>query len=145
MRRNKSGARQTLGSAALREQFLVENVFIRGRVSVTCSNEDRMIFGGIMPECEPLTLPRALIDVCGTTYFLQRRELGLLNLGGPASVDVDGQRFHIGECDALYIGAGAREMLFGSEDPEHPAKLYYVSATAHQSFVSANLSAPARA
>ncbi|WP_154561250.1 5-dehydro-4-deoxy-D-glucuronate isomerase [Paraburkholderia madseniana] len=125
---------KTLGSAALREQFLVENVFVRGRLSATYSNEDRMIFGGIMPEYEPLTLPRALSEACGTAYFLQRRELGLLNLGGPASVDVDGQRFDIGEYDALYVGAGAREVLFGSEDPEHPAKLYYVSATAHQSF-----------
>ncbi|NRO98724.1 5-dehydro-4-deoxy-D-glucuronate isomerase [Paraburkholderia sp. NMBU_R16] len=125
---------KTLGSAALRKQFLVENVFVRGTVSATYSNEDRMIFGGIMPESGPLTLPRALSEACGTAYFLQRRELGLLNLGGPAAVDVDGRRFEIGEYDALYVGAGAREVLFSSEDPGRPAKLYYVSATAHRSF-----------
>jgi len=125
---------KTLGTAALRQQYLVENVFLRGAVTATYSHEDRMIFGGIVPDSETLELPLALIGACGTTYFLERRELGLLNLGGSAWIDADGVRVDLDELDALYIGAGTRAICFGSRDPRHPAKLYYVSASAHQPF-----------
>ncbi|TKC88302.1 5-dehydro-4-deoxy-D-glucuronate isomerase [Trinickia terrae] len=125
---------KTLGTAALRQQYLVEQVFVPGTVTAAYAQEDRMVFGGIVPDGEALELPHALADACGTGFFLQRRELGLLNFGGPAWVDADGVRFDIGELDALYLGAGTRTARFVSRDPQRPAKLYYVSAAAHQPF-----------
>jgi 4-deoxy-L-threo-5-hexosulose-uronate ketol-isomerase len=114
----------------LREDFLIERVFAQGEISLTYSHYDRMIVGGAMPTTAALALqPYA---PTGTPFFLARRELGVINIGGAGSVTVDGERFDLPRLDALYVGLGAREVSFASADPSDPAKFYLTSAPAHR-------------
>ena len=126
-------ARQ-LDTQGLRREFLVEEIFSADRLTMTYSHIDRIVFGGIMPIQSPLAFSDALGKTFGVNYFLERRELGLINIGGPGVVVVDGTPFEIGNAEALYVGQGARELSFVSVDAAQPAKFYYNSAPAHVSF-----------
>ena len=126
-------ARQ-LDTQGLRREFLVEEIFSADRLTMTYSHIDRIVFGGIMPIQSPLAFSDALGKTFGVSYFLERRELGLINIGGPGVVVVDGIPFEIGNAEALYVGQGARELSFASVDSAQPAKFYYNSAPAHVSF-----------
>ena len=125
---------RTLDTAGLRREFLVEGLFIPDQIALTYSHVDRIIVGGAMPVHQSVTLDAGLARQIGAEYFLARRELGLINIGGPAEVQVDGERFALATREALYVGAGARELRFRSADPAHPAKLYLNSAPAHCSY-----------
>lgn len=122
---------RTLDTTGLRREFLVDGLFAPDRIALTYSHVDRIIVGGAMPVSRPVTLDASLAKQIGAEYFLARRELGLINIGGPARVQVDGQDFTLEPREALYVGAGARELNFRSVDPAHPAKLYLNSAPAH--------------
>ncbi len=123
-------ARQ-LDTAGLRREFLVEQVFVADQISMTYSHIDRIVFGGIEPVTQTLAFGDDLGKAYGVDFFLQRRELGLINIGGPAVIEVDGQRFDLNREEALYVGMGARDVRFSSVDSATPAKLYYNSAPAH--------------
>ena len=125
---------RTLDTAGLRREFLVEGLFVPEQISLTYSHVDRIIVGGAMPVSRSVTLDAGLARQIGADYFLARRELGLINIGGPAEVQVDGEDFSVATREALYIGAGARELHFRSTDPVYPAKLYLNSAPAHCSY-----------
>lgn len=114
----------------LRDDFLIERIFMPGEVALTYSHYDRMIVGGATPTTEPLTLQP--FAPTGTSFFLARRELGVINLGGAGHVTVDGERFDLPRQDALYVGLGAREVSFASIDAAEPAKFYLTSAPAHR-------------
>jgi 4-deoxy-L-threo-5-hexosulose-uronate ketol-isomerase len=122
---------RTLDTGGLRSEFLVDGLFIPDEISFTYSHADRIIVGGAMPVRQWVTLDTSLARQIGAEYFLARRELGLINIGGPAQVQVDGEPFALETREALYVGAGARELGFRSLDPAHPAKLYLNSAPAH--------------
>jgi len=122
---------KTLDTAALRRHFLIERVFAPGEITLTYSQIDRIIVGGICPTSNPLAFAPDLGKHTGTDYFLERRELGLINIGGDAVVTVDGTRHEVLAEEALYIGKGARAVQFASADPARPAKLYFNSAPAH--------------
>ena len=123
---------RTLDTEGLRREFLIPEVFRPGELTMTYSQIDRIVVGGIMPLDQPVGLPDGIGKTYGVDYFLQRREMGIINIGGPAKVCIDGVRNKLGPQEALYIGMGARELLFSSLDPGHPAKLYYNSAPAHR-------------
>ena len=125
---------RTLDTDGLRRQFLIEDVFQADALTLTYSQIDRIIVGGIMPVRQVLRFAPELGRHTGTDFFLQRRELGLINIGGPARVTVDGTAFDIGAQEALYVGQGARDLAFASVDPEQPAKLYFNSAPAHTAY-----------
>jgi len=125
---------RTLDTAGLRREFLVDGLFIPNEVSLTYSHVDRIIVGGAMPVSQSVAFDAEVARQIGAEYFLARRELGLINIGGPAQVQVDGERFALATREALYVGAGARELRFHSDDPNHPAKLYLNSAPAHCAF-----------
>ncbi|MDB5895060.1 MAG: 5-dehydro-4-deoxy-D-glucuronate isomerase, partial [Rhodoferax sp.] len=125
---------RTLDTAGLREQFLVEGIFSADAVTLTYSHIDRIIVGGVMPVSKAVTFAAELGRHTGTDFFLQRRELGLINIGGDAVVVVDGTRFEVSAREALYIGQGAREVEFLSVDAARPAKLYFNSAPAHTAY-----------
>ncbi len=125
---------RTLDTGGLRREFLVEGLFVPDEISFTYSHVDRIIVGGAMPVRQLLTLDAGVARQIGAEYFLARRELGLINIGGPAQVQVDGEQFALETREALYVGAGARELSFRSTDPDHPAKLYLNSAPAHCAF-----------
>lgn len=120
-------------TARLRQQYLIESVFVPGEVKLTYSHDDRLIIGGAMPVNEALTLEAP--DVLKTEYFLERREVGFMNIGGgEAVIDVEGERYTLGKLDTLYVGKGVRELKLASNDPSNPAKLYMTSATAHAKY-----------
>ena len=120
----------------LRREFLIENLYRPDQVAAVYSHVDRMVTLGCMPVKETVSIDKG-IDVWanfGTRYFLERREVGMFNIGGDGSVTVDGTVYEMGYKDCLYITMGAREVLFASRDSARPAKFYMVSAPAHCSY-----------
>ncbi len=122
---------KALDTAGLRRHFLVDNLFRPDEATLTYSQIDRIIVGGIQPVNRTVRFAPELGRHTGTDFFLQRRELGLVNIGGGALIEADGERYEVGPREALYIGQGARELSFASLDPAQPAKLYFNSAPAH--------------
>jgi 4-deoxy-L-threo-5-hexosulose-uronate ketol-isomerase len=125
---------RTLDTEGLRRNFLVERLFEPDAATLTYSQIDRIIVGGVMPVTRPVGFAPELGRHTGTDFFLERRELGLINIGGPARVTVDGQVFSIARREALYIGRGARAVEFASVDAATPAKLYFNCAPAHTAY-----------
>lgn len=120
-----------MGTDELRQNFLIETLFVSGRVCLTYTHYDRMIVGGIMPATTPLLL--APIKPTGTSAFLDRRELIAVNIGGPGSISADGQAFAVGTRDMVYLGMGLQTVAFASDHADNPAKYYVLSAPAHAS------------
>jgi len=119
-----------------RAEFLIENLFKADEVTAVYSHVDRMVTIGIMPVSEKVSIDKG-IDVWktfGTNYILERRELGMFNVGGAGKVSVDGKIYELGYKDCLYITMGAKEVLFSSDNADVPAKFYIVSAPAHTSY-----------
>ena len=117
----------------IRREFLIEKLFVPDAVTAVYSHVDRMVTVGILPVRRALPIDGG-IDVWasfGTHAFLERREAGLFNVGGPGRVTVDGTVYGMGYKDCLYIAMGAKDVAFASDDPENPAKFYLVSAPAH--------------
>jgi 4-deoxy-L-threo-5-hexosulose-uronate ketol-isomerase len=125
---------RSLDTEGLRRHFLVERIFVPGEITLTSRQIDRIIVGGIVPLDMPLVFAPDLGKHTGTSFFLERRELGLINIGGDAVVTVDGVHFDVKAEEALYIGKGAKDVRFASTDPARPAKLYFNSAPAHASY-----------
>lgn len=116
----------------LRSSFLMEKVMVADEINVTYSMYDRFIFGGAMPVAKTLALKT--IDPLKSKYFLERRELGVINVGGDGVVSVDGKDYTLRFKDALYVGRGHKNVTFRSADPSKPAKFYINSATAHKEY-----------
>ena len=120
----------------LRDEFLIENLYQPDQVVAAYSHVDRMVTLGCMPVSESVSIDKG-IDVWanfGTRYFLERREIGMFNIGGAGTVTVDGTVYELGYQDCLYITMGAKEVRFASADSAKPAKFYMVSAPAHRSY-----------
>jgi 4-deoxy-L-threo-5-hexosulose-uronate ketol-isomerase len=116
----------------IRREFLVETLFEPGQVHLTYTHVDRMIFGGVTPAEQELTIK--LDKELGVEYFLERREMGIINIGGDGSVVLDGIEYEMQARDGLYVGKGTREVLFHSKDSNKPAKFYINSAPAHMTY-----------
>jgi 4-deoxy-L-threo-5-hexosulose-uronate ketol-isomerase len=125
---------RTLDTEGLRRHFLVEDLFRPNEVTLTYSQIDRIIVGGIMPVNSGVSFSADLGRHTGTDYFLARRELGLINIGGDARVAVDGVTFEVKGREALYLGQGARSIEFFSTNADQPAKLYFNCAPAHTAY-----------
>ncbi len=120
----------------LRNEFLIENLYQPDTVTAVYSHVDRMVTLGCMPVTETVSIDKG-IDVWanfGTKFFLERREIGIFNIGGEGTIAVDGTIYELGYKDCLYITMGAKEVLFASKCAEKPAKFYMVSAPAHRSY-----------
>ena len=127
---------KTLDTEGLRRHFLVDGLFKPDEATLTYSQIDRIIVGGIMPVAQAVRFSPELGRHTGTDYFLQRRELGLINIGGAARVLADGVAFDVGPREALYIGQGTQQLEFSSVDAAQPAKLYFNCAPAHTRYPS---------
>ena len=125
---------KTLDTEGLRKEFLVEEIFQPEQISLTYSHVDRVIVGGIMPVMGTLRFGPELGRHTGTDFFLERRELGLINIGGDCEIRVEGETHLVRSEEALYIGMGVRELSFRSVDPAKPAKLYFNSTPAHTTY-----------
>jgi len=121
-----------MDTEALRSNFLIERLFEENKITLVYTHYDRYIAGGVMPIAQEVVLET--IDPLKAPYFLERRELGLINIGGAGIVKVDGESFDIGFKEALYIGKGKKEVIFASKDQNNPAKFYINSAPAHHAY-----------
>ena len=122
---------QAYSTDRIRSEFLLQKLFTRGKAALTYSHFDRMIIGGICPS-DPLPLEAG--KELGTDYFLERREMGIINVGSPGKVAVDGRHFELNKTDGLYIGKNSKQVVFESLDPENPARFYMLSGPAHKQY-----------
>ena len=116
----------------LRQHYLIENVFVADEIALTYSHQDRMIAGGAMPVNGELKLGST--KKLGTEYFLERREMGIINVGGKGTVVLDGKEYELNFKDGIYIGMGTKEIVFRSADKSQPAKFYINSCPAHKTY-----------
>ncbi|WP_461204996.1 5-dehydro-4-deoxy-D-glucuronate isomerase [Clostridium sp. DL1XJH146] len=116
----------------LREKYLIEGLFVKGEIKMVYSHIDRIIAGSVCPTEEALTI-EANKEI-GADYFLERRELGVINIGAAGAVYLDGEKFEMEARDGLYVGMGIKEVKFESKDPLNPAKFYINSAPAHTKY-----------
>lgn len=116
----------------LRNDFLIERLFADDEVNMVYSMYDRMIVGGAMPKAEELKLEA--IPPLKADYFTTRREIGVFNVGGSGYIMVGKEKFKLNFKEALYIGRGDREVVFGSDNAEEPAKFYFNSTTANKEY-----------
>jgi 4-deoxy-L-threo-5-hexosulose-uronate ketol-isomerase len=114
----------------IRREFLIESLFTPNSFEFVYSHYDRMIVGGVMPVDGPQSLPT--YDALKADFFLQRRELGIINLAGDGTVTVDGLVFELSKKDCLYVGMGNREVIFRSNQTDKPAKFALISTPAHR-------------
>ncbi|MGG6313181.1 5-dehydro-4-deoxy-D-glucuronate isomerase [Paenibacillus macerans] len=120
----------------LRKEFHIPTLFAPDRLELVLTHEDRLIIGGAAPVQQEVKLETDLKEL-GVSYFLERRELGAINVGGPGSIVVDGAEYELSNKDCLYVGKGSREVIFKSKDAAKPAKFYLISAPAHKEFPTA--------
>lgn len=119
------------GTERLRKEFLVENLMVPGEINLVYSMNDRYIVGGAVPVGE---LELTTIDPLKSNHFCDRRELGIINVGGAATIRVDGKEFDLEYKEALYVGAGSKQIMMISREAGRPARLYFNSAPAHREF-----------
>lgn len=123
---------QEMNTERLRENFLIGQLFQSNKIHWCYTHFDRYMAGGAMPGKLPLALES--IDPLKSSFFLERRELGIINVGGTGTVQVGNEQFELQYKEALYIGKGNEKVAFSSNDESRPAKFYLNSAPAHQAF-----------
>ncbi|MBB6004857.1 5-dehydro-4-deoxy-D-glucuronate isomerase [Arcicella rosea] len=123
---------QTFTTAQLRENFLIESIFKSNEIHFVYTHYDRVVLGGALPTMDELTLQT--YDNLKSDYFLERREIGIINVGGNGSIEADGVNYELSKLDALYIGKGVKSVIFKSNDADNPAQFFLLSAPAHQKF-----------
>jgi 4-deoxy-L-threo-5-hexosulose-uronate ketol-isomerase len=123
---------RTMTTEELRETFLVDDLFKPGEIGLTYIDLDRTVIGSAVPTSEPLLLPTD--DAFRASYFTERRELGILNIGGTGQVTVNGMAYELKRLDALYVGRGNEKIVFSSADKAHPAEFYLLSHPAHATY-----------
>ena len=123
-----------LTTLELREIFLITNLFTAGQISGVFTDLDRLVVGGIMP-LRPIELPNH--KETGATHFLERRELGAINIGGRGTVHADDKTFALDRLDCVYVPMGSRSVVFESKNAVDPAKFYFLSCPAHASHPAA--------
>jgi 4-deoxy-L-threo-5-hexosulose-uronate ketol-isomerase len=121
---------KTCDTARLRKEFLVDDLFTPDAIPMVYSHIDRIIVGSAVPASKALTIASGA--ELHTAHFLDRREMGLINIGGEGTVIVDGDPYTLRNRDGLYIGMGAKEIRFSSQYPVDPARFYFNSAPAHR-------------
>jgi 4-deoxy-L-threo-5-hexosulose-uronate ketol-isomerase len=121
-----------LSTDELRAAFLIESLFTPGKLELVYSDADRAIIGSAVPAGAPLKL--SADAELRAAYFCERRELGILNLGGEGTVEVDGKRFELGKLDCLYVGRGSKDISFASKEAANPGAFYLLSYPAHAAY-----------
>jgi 4-deoxy-L-threo-5-hexosulose-uronate ketol-isomerase len=119
-------------TARLRDEFLVQDLFVKDEIKICYSQYERYIVGGAFPVDESLSLDS--IDYLKTDHFCDRREVGAINIGGEGTVTVDGTAYVVKNKEALYIGKGSKKISFASKDKLNPAKFYLGSTPAHATY-----------
>jgi 4-deoxy-L-threo-5-hexosulose-uronate ketol-isomerase len=120
---------QRMNTQELRDTFLVTNLFAPGQLTGTFTDLDRLVVGGVMPAGKAVKLPNH--KETGRAFFLERRELGAINVGGPGAIHADGKTFSADRLDCVYLPMGTKSVTFESKDAKCPAKFYFLSCPAH--------------
>lgn len=115
-----------------RGNFLIRQLMVKGTISLTYSHYDRMIIGGVVPTAAAINLPNE--DELKAAYFLERREAGIINVGGKGTVTADGQAYDLEKLECVYLGKGTREVSFASASVDTPAMFYLLSVPAHHAY-----------
>ena len=123
---------KTYDTDRLRHDFLIQDLFVADQIKTVYSQIDRIIVGAATPAKNTLTLEAGA--ELRAQYFLERREMGIINVGGSGTVTVDGKDYKFKYKDGMYIGMGAKEIKFASDDSSNPAKFYFNSAPAHKTY-----------
>lgn len=118
-----------MNTEELRQAFLLDNLFLPGRIELVYTDLDRAVVGGAVPLDKPLALDAG--EELKAAYFCERREIGVLNVGGAGRVTVDGAEYALGARDMLYVGRGAKSVVFASDDVAAPAHFFLTSYPAH--------------
>lgn len=121
-----------MNTAELREQFLIDELMKSGEITFTYSHYDRVIVGGAVPNTKTLTLEN--FPMLRAEYFLERREMGIINVGGAGKIVVDGTSYDVKKKDCLYIGRGKKSVSFSSDAASEPAIFYILSTPAHKEY-----------
>lgn len=121
-----------MNTTELRDEFLVQNFLIPNEINLIYTHYDRFIVGGAVPTTKPIELET--IDPLKAEYFLERRELGIINIGDSGTVTVDGKVYNINHKEALYVGKGTKSVIFNSDSEDNPALFYLNSTPAHKTF-----------
>jgi 4-deoxy-L-threo-5-hexosulose-uronate ketol-isomerase len=124
-----------MSTQELRETFLIEKIFAPGEITGSFTDLDRLVVGGAMPAARALELPNH--KETGRAFFLERRELGAINVGGPGKIVADGKTFALDKLDCAYLPMGTKSVAFESADAQTPAKFYFLSCLAHASHPAA--------
>ena len=123
---------KTMDTQTLRNQFLMSGLVQNDACNLVYTQYDRMIIGFVNPVLQELRLP--LLDDLKATYFLERRELGIINVAGTGKVKADGITYNLSKLDCLYLGKGTNEILFTSDDNNQPAVYFLLSCPAHHTY-----------
>ena len=129
---------QGFNTEQLRENFLIESIFQNNEIKMYYTHYDRVVLGGAMPINTAITLPT--YDNLKSDYFLERREIGIINVGGDGEIAVDGKTFPLAKLDALYVGKGSQSVVFTSNNIDNPAQFFLLSAPAHQIYPTRKMS-----
>ena len=132
------GHLKSLDTAGIRKHLLIDDLFEVDTLHMVYSHVDRIIVGGACPVNQKVA-PQVTQQL-GVDFFLQRREMGIINVGGKGTVTADGKDYGLDRKDCLYIGMGVRELLFASADTKNPAKFYFASAPAHAAYPAVKVS-----
>ncbi len=124
----------------LRDKYVINRLFEADEILLTYSHQDRIIAGGAMPVKKTLSL--GTFKELATAYFLERRELGVINIGGAGRIKLDGKVYDIGHKEGIYVGMGTREVEFSSADSSRPAKFYINSSPAHKTYPTVKIVKP---
>ena len=119
-------------TARLREEFLIQNLFVPGEIKMVYSHIDRIITGAAVPTDKEIVVTAG--EELRADYFLERREMGVINIGGAGVITIDGKDYQVAFKEGMYIGMGSKDISFKSADASNPAKFYFNSAPAHKTY-----------
>lgn len=129
---------QGFNTQQLRDNFLIESIFQNNEITMYYTHYDRVVLGGVMPVYSEINLPT--YDNLKSDYFLERREIGIINVGGDGEILVDGLTFSLSKLDALYIAKGSKSVSFKSITSENPAQFFLLSAPSHHAYETRKMS-----
>jgi 4-deoxy-L-threo-5-hexosulose-uronate ketol-isomerase len=135
---NSPGETSQMDTQQLRTNFLVEKLMQPNSIRLLYSHYDRMIIGGVVPQSAPVSLPNEA--ELKASYFLERRELGIINVGGKGTVTADGEKYEIDKLECVYLGKGTRDVSFSSSNEKDPAFFYLLSVPAHHGYPNTKMS-----
>jgi 4-deoxy-L-threo-5-hexosulose-uronate ketol-isomerase len=115
----------------IKKEFLVQNLFVKNEIKLVYTHFDRMIVGGVCPNKSIRLEGKKELR---TDFFLERREMGIINVGPKGNVNVDGEKYTLDTKDGLYVGVGSKEIIFSSDNDNNPAHFYLLSSPAHQKY-----------